>query len=125
MIAEDYEAKGQDGVPVILASEEANKWIRRMDTEMQPLVGYSRDGYYISWYSYEAYSDEALQAREAVNMYPDYPISAFREFISDVRCDYIIFKRGNIIDGEIRLKEEIPNIELVYVNEQYYVFSCT
>lgn len=122
-LEDDYVQEGKAGVPIVLAADQLNKWIRRMDVSAQPLLGYAIDGYDINWYSYEGYSDEKLAARALMNTYCNDANKEFIDTLNRVECDYYIFYKKYVLEREIDRIADGLGAKIIYDDGKYLVYS--
>lgn len=86
------EAKGEEPV-LVMAYDELNRWICRLDFDILPVVGYDLGATKAKWYSYEAYDEAHVKLWETVQYIPPEVEENLAELKEIIPMDYIVLKR--------------------------------
>ena len=103
---------------VVLAHDNINKWISRLDFPVDTIVGYDYAHNSTDWYSYEEYDDKHIQAWEIVHIPDRLPIE-IDDVIDNFDVDYIVLER---ITDILPIRDN-PNYECVIEGREYLVYS--
>lgn len=114
-ISEDI-AKGKD--VTVLAHDNINKWICKLDFPIETVVGYDYANNETGWYSYEEYDEELIQAWESIHVL-DGLLMEIDEVTDNLDIDYIILERIT----EILPIRDNPDYTCVIQGEDYLVYS--
>lgn len=102
----------------VLAHDNINKWVGRLDFPIETIVGYDYAHNATDWYSYEEYDDEHVQAWEIVHM-PDRLLAEIDEVTDRFEPDYIVLER---ITQVLPIRDN-PNYDCVIEGRDYLVYS--
>lgn len=102
----------------IAACDEVNEWIKRLDVNIDPVLGYDLGGQEIWWYSYEAYDESYRELWQNINAASVDSEQELMRLTDEIKMDYVVVKR---------ITELIPiqnNKELicVYDDPSYLVY---
>lgn len=103
----------------IMAYDDVNRWICRLDFNYVPVVGYDLGGKMPDWYSYEVYDDTLYSLWECVNFPPVDMENKIMNLKEEISMDYIIVKR---ITDIIPIQNN-DELECVLETPSYLVYS--
>ena len=102
----------------VLAHDDINKWICRLDFPIDTIVGYDYAHNATDWYSYEDYDEEHIQAWETIHVL-DGLLMEIDDVTEKFDIDYIILERIT----EILPIRDDPDYKCVIRDEEYLVYS--
>lgn len=103
----------------IMAYDEVNRWICRLDFNILPVVGYDFGGEDIGWYSYETYDERHTKLWETIRYSTVDMEDKLMELKEEIPMDYIIVRR---ITKEIPIQNN-KEIQCVQKTASYLVYS--
>lgn len=103
----------------LMAHDELLCWVRRLDFEMVPVVGYDLGGNGIEWYSYETYDERHVELWESVHYVSADMEAELMKLKEDIPMDYIVVKRIT----ELVPIYDNPELKCVYKTPSYLVYS--
>lgn len=109
----------QDEPIRVLAYDEVNKWIRRLNFEIEPVVGYDMAGAGTWWYSYDEYDELHTEMWESIHKVTndlEIELMAYKE---EILMDYVVIERIT----EIPPIRENENLQCVLQTPSYFVYS--
>lgn len=108
----------EGGKVLVLAHDNINRWICRLDFPIETIVGYDYAHNATDWYSYEEYDDKHIQAWETIHM-QDGLLMEIDEVTDNFEMDYIILER---ITQILPIRDN-PDYTCVIEGEDYLVYS--
>ena len=109
----------KDDVLQVMAYDSVNKWIRRTDFPIEPVVGYDAGMNNAKWYSYETYNEPEKELWELIHYESDQMESGLMVLKEEIPMDYIVTR---CITEWIPI-EGNPDIVCVIRTPEYLVYS--
>ena len=103
----------------IMAHDELLCWVRRLDFDFIPVVGYDLGGNQVEWYSYETYEEPYVKLWESVHHVTSEMEAELMELKEEIPMDYIVVKR---ITEMVPIYDN-PELKCVYKTPSYLVYS--
>ncbi len=118
-LLEKLDAENEDGVIKVVACDELARWIKRLDLDIEPVIGYDLGGKGVWWYSYEEYDESHTRLWQNVNYATADMEQELMLLKDEIEMDYIVVKR---------ITELVPiygndELECVYETPSYLVYS--
>ncbi len=118
-LLEKLDAENEDEGIKVVACDELVRWIKRLDLDMEPVIGYDLGGKGVWWYSYEEYDENYERLWQNVNYATVDMEWELMELSDEIEMDYVLVKR---------ITEQVPidgneEIKCVYETPSYLVYS--
>lgn len=102
----------------LAACDEVAKWIKRLDFEIEPVIGYDLGGREIWWYSYEKYDEAHNELWQNVNIASVDSEQELMRLTEEIEVDYIVVRR---ITDLIPIRNN-EKLQCVYDGPSYLVY---
>ncbi len=114
MLEDDSKAE----VLKLAACDEVAKWIKRLDFEIEPVIGYDLGGQEIWWYSYEKYDEAHNELWQNLNIASVDSEQELMRLTEEIEVDYIVVRR---ITDLIPIQNN-KKLQCVYDGPSYLVY---
>jgi hypothetical protein len=107
-----------DKVIKVAACDEMARWIKRLEIDVEPIVGYDLGGKGVWWYSYENYDENHTDLWQSINYAMGDMEQELMSLSDEIDMDYVVVRR---------ITEKIPivnneKIQCVYDTPDYLVY---
>lgn len=118
-LLEKLDAENEDDAIKVVACDELARWIKRLDLDMEPVIGYDLGGKGVWWYSYEEYDENHTRLWQNVNYATAYMEQELLLLADEIEMDYVLVKR---------ITDRVPisgseEVKCVYETPSYLVYS--